>query len=101
MVTTSKTCQIPSIGNVARMVLAPRRDRTPHGRWHTGTRGDAQAAFAGRRSHQDRGHRATERDLPCASGLADTMRARAGAPHVDASAWEVSERDGLSFLHTP
>ena len=66
------------------------RDRTPPCRWHTGSRGDAQAAFAGRRRHQYGVHRATERHFPCASGLTDTPRSRAGALDSDLTAWNVS-----------
>src|SRR6266446_2034065 len=39
--------------------------------------------------------------MPCASHLADTPWSRARAPHADLAAWPVSDRDGLSLLHTP
>src|SRR6266853_2110075 len=71
------------------------RDRASHCRWHTGTRRDAQAAFAGRRRHQYGVHRTTERDLPGASGIADAPRPGARTPHADPTAWYVSDRDGL------
>ena len=40
------------------------RDRTPHCRWHAGTRRDAPTALAGRRGDQYGLHRAAERDVP-------------------------------------
>jgi transposase-like protein len=62
---------------------------------HARARRDAQASYTRGRGDQHRVHRAAERDVPCASGVADTPRPRAGAPHADAAARHVSDRYSL------
>jgi hypothetical protein len=62
---------------------AGRRDRAAHCRWHARTGRDVKASVARGRRDQYRVHRAAQRNVSGAAGVADPTRARPGAPHPD------------------
>ncbi len=70
-------------------------DRTPHCRWHAGTRGDAPTPLARGRGDQYGLHRAAERDVPGTPRAAGASVPGAGTPHPDAARGDVRGGHGL------
>src|SRR5215213_1528008 len=86
-------------GRQARRAAAGGRDRTPHSRWHAGTRGDAATPGARRRCDPYRLHGATARDVPGMPCAAGAPVPGAGPPHPDIARGDVPGGHSLELWH--